>query len=60
VELSYSLDGKNYILQRIGYFPPKVKARIGVMAAAPEGKGFSVAFENFQVKKSEPLPAQKK
>jgi regulation of enolase protein 1 (concanavalin A-like superfamily) len=49
VELSYSTDGKDFQMQRLGYFPPKVKARIGVMAAAPEGKGFSVVFENFKV-----------
>jgi regulation of enolase protein 1 (concanavalin A-like superfamily) len=49
VELSYSVNGKDFEMQRLGYFPPKVKARIGIMAAAPEGKGFTVAFENFKV-----------
>jgi regulation of enolase protein 1 (concanavalin A-like superfamily) len=51
VELSYSTNGKDFALQRLGYFPPKVKAMIGVMAAAPEGKGFTVTFENFRVNK---------
>jgi regulation of enolase protein 1 (concanavalin A-like superfamily) len=51
VELSYSVNGKDFELQRLGYFPPKVKAMIGIMAASPEGKGFTVAFENFTVKK---------
>jgi regulation of enolase protein 1 (concanavalin A-like superfamily) len=51
VELSYSIDGKDFQMQRLGYFPPKVKARIGIMAAAPEGKGFSVVFENFRITK---------
>jgi regulation of enolase protein 1 (concanavalin A-like superfamily) len=51
VELSYSLNGTDFQLQRLGYFPPKVKAKIGVMAAAPEGKGFEVLFENFEVRK---------
>jgi uncharacterized protein len=51
VELSYSLNGKDFEMQRLGYFPPKQKAMIGVMAAAPEGKGFTVVFENFEVKK---------
>jgi regulation of enolase protein 1 (concanavalin A-like superfamily) len=50
VELSFSLNGKDYEMQRLGYFPPKVPAKIGIMAATPEGKGFEVAFENFVVK----------
>jgi uncharacterized protein len=51
VELSYSVNGKDFEMQRLGYFPPKVKAKIGIMTAAPEGKGFSTTFENFEVKK---------
>lgn len=51
VELSYSVNGKDFEMQRLGYFPPKVKAMVGIMAAAPEGNGFTVAFENFEVKK---------
>jgi uncharacterized protein len=51
VELSYSVNGKNYEMQRLGYFPPKVKAKIGIMSAAPEGKGFTTTFEEFEVKK---------
>jgi uncharacterized protein len=50
IELSYSLDGKIYNMQRLGYFSPKVKAKIGIMAAAPDGKGFSVTFDNFALK----------
>ena len=50
VELSYSVDGKIYTMQRLGYFPPKVKAKIGIMAAAPDGKGFSVTLDDFAVK----------
>jgi uncharacterized protein len=51
VELSYSVNGNDFEMQRLGYFPPKVKAMIGIMTAAPEGKGFSTIFENFEVKK---------
>jgi regulation of enolase protein 1 (concanavalin A-like superfamily) len=51
VELSYSVNGKDFEMQRLGYFPPKVKAMVGVMAAAPEGKGFDVIFESFEIKK---------
>jgi regulation of enolase protein 1 (concanavalin A-like superfamily) len=49
VEIKYSTDGKNYETVREGYFPPQVKCRIGVMAAAPEGKGFQATFEEFRV-----------
>jgi regulation of enolase protein 1 (concanavalin A-like superfamily) len=31
------------------HLPPGTKAQIGVMAAAPEGKGFPVRFEDFSV-----------
>jgi regulation of enolase protein 1 (concanavalin A-like superfamily) len=51
VELSYSVNGKDFEMQRLGYFPPKGKAMVGVMAAAPEGKGFEVTFESFDLKK---------
>jgi regulation of enolase protein 1 (concanavalin A-like superfamily) len=51
VELSYSVNGKDFEMQRLGYFPPKVKAMIGIMAAAPDGNGFNATFENFVVKK---------
>ena len=49
VEIKYSTDGKNYETVREGYFPPKVKCGIGMMAAAPEGKGFQATFEEFRV-----------
>lgn len=49
VEIKYSTDGKNYETVREGYFPAQVKCAIGIMAAAPEGKGFEAAFEEFRV-----------
>ena len=49
VEIHYSLDNKSYQVVREAYFPPKVKCKIGVMAAAPEGKGFQAVFEDFKV-----------
>jgi regulation of enolase protein 1 (concanavalin A-like superfamily) len=51
VELSYSINGKDYEMQRLGYFPPTIPAKIGIMAATPDGTGFNVAFEDFVVKK---------
>jgi regulation of enolase protein 1 (concanavalin A-like superfamily) len=49
VEISYSLDNKSYNVVREGYFPPRVKCEIGVMAAAPEGHGFQAIFEEFRI-----------
>jgi uncharacterized protein len=49
VEVSYSLDGRAFVVVREAYFPPGTKVQIGVMAAAPEGKGFPVTFEDFTV-----------
>lgn len=49
-ELSYSVNGKDYEMQRLAWFPPEVKVQAGIMAAAPEGKGFTATFENLEIK----------
>jgi hypothetical protein len=49
VETKYSIDGTTWTTVREAYFPPGAKVQIGVMAAAPEGKGFPVRFEGFSV-----------
>lgn len=49
VEISYSFDRHHFDLLRIAYFPPAVPVQIGPMAAAPEGNGFRVVFEDLQV-----------
>ena len=49
VETRYSLDGTAWVTVREAYFPPGTKVQIGVMAAAPEGKGFPVRFDGFSV-----------
>lgn len=48
-EIFYSLDGANYTLLRIAYLLPSAEAMVGVMCAAPDGKGFDVLFEEFAV-----------
>ena len=48
-EIQYSLDGKDYALLRLAYLPMTDSVSIGMMAASPQGKGFSVAFEGFSV-----------
>ncbi len=50
VEIKYSFDGQKYDMLRLAYFPPNVKAQIGMVAAAPGKKSFPVTFEDFEVK----------
>jgi regulation of enolase protein 1 (concanavalin A-like superfamily) len=49
VQIEYSFDNKAFKMLRLAYFPPNVKAQIGVVAAAPGKKSFPVVFENFKV-----------
>ncbi len=49
VEISYASDGEQYALLRLAFFPPEVTVQIGLMAAAPDGGGFGVIFEDFAV-----------
>jgi uncharacterized protein len=44
-----SLDGKNFTSVRQGYFPPGIKAEVGVMCAAPEGPGFDAVFDSIRL-----------
>lgn len=56
VEIQYSFDNKDFKMLRLAYFPPTPgkKVQIGVMCAAPDGKGFPVEFTDFSVT---PVPA---
>lgn len=49
VEIKYSFDDKDYSMLRLAYFPPGVPVKIGMMCAAPDGKGFPIEFDNFSV-----------
>lgn len=50
VEISYSLDDKNYQMFRLAYFPDKKPVMVGMTAASPDGDGFNALFEGFQIK----------
>jgi regulation of enolase protein 1 (concanavalin A-like superfamily) len=50
VEIKYSFDNKKFDMLRLAYFPPKVKAMIGMVGAAPGKLPFNVTFEEFKVK----------
>ncbi|MEX2513055.1 MAG: DUF1349 domain-containing protein [Cyclobacteriaceae bacterium] len=49
VEISYSRDSVHFQLQRLAYFPPSSEFFIGLMAASPDGDGFEVVFDDFQI-----------
>jgi regulation of enolase protein 1 (concanavalin A-like superfamily) len=48
-EIRYSFDGIRFEMLRLAYFPPDVKAMIGMVAAAPGKESFDVTFEDFKV-----------
>lgn len=49
VEIAYSFDNKDFAMLRLAYFPPNVPVQIGMMCAAPDGKGFPIEFDNFSI-----------
>jgi regulation of enolase protein 1 (concanavalin A-like superfamily) len=49
VEVHYSLDGQQYELASLVYLPSGRMAHVGVMCAAPTGKGFSVTFRDLAI-----------
>jgi len=57
VEIFYSLDGKNYIMSNLAYFPEQKPVMIGMMAASPDGDGFEAVFEDFKIRH---LPDQRR
>jgi regulation of enolase protein 1 (concanavalin A-like superfamily) len=52
IEIHYSLDGANYTLLRLAYFPPVETVQVGLMCASPDGDGFPAAFEGFKISSS--------
>lgn len=49
IRIDYSFDDFTYQMLRLAYFPPGISVQIGLMAAAPDGNGFDVTFEQFAV-----------
>jgi regulation of enolase protein 1 (concanavalin A-like superfamily) len=50
VEISYSLDDKDYKMIRLAYFPAMKPCMVGMVAASPDGEGFNALFEGFEIK----------
>ncbi len=52
LDIFHSLDGKNYVESRVAYFGPADPVMVGLMCAAPMGKGFEVRFDDWTVQAS--------
>lgn len=50
IEIRYSLDGKNFSMLRLAYFPDNTPVMVGLMAASPDGEGFQALFEDFAIR----------
>lgn len=57
VEVFYSFDDKNYTMMRNAYLQDNTPVMVGLMAACPDGTGFTAVFEGFKVKH---LPDQRR
>ena len=56
VEIHYALDDGPLTLLRLAYFPPGLPAQLGVMAASPQGQGFTVSFRGLRIDAGEIRP----
>lgn len=50
VEVFYSFDDEEYTLMRNAWLQDHVPVQVGLMAACPDGEGFDVTFEQFQLR----------
>lgn len=50
VEVFYSFDGKEYTMMRNAWLQDNTPVMVGMMGACPDGDGFSVRFDGFNVK----------
>jgi len=50
IEIFYSFDDEHYTMMRNAHLEDNRPVQVGLMAASPDGKGFSAKFEHFSVK----------
>ncbi len=50
VEIEYSLDGDRNQMLRLAYLTTASQLQLGLMCASPQGEGFAIAFEEFQIR----------
>lgn len=53
IHISYLDANSNYALLRLAYFPIVPELQVGIMCASPEGSGYEVVFDNYQLIKQE-------
>lgn len=49
IETLCSVDGKNFVSVRQGYFVTTPEVQVGIMCAAPEGPGFEAVFDQLKL-----------
>ncbi|MEH2250794.1 MAG: DUF1349 domain-containing protein [Nostoc sp.] len=49
IEVEYSLNRTEDTMLRLAYLTPVETLSVGVMCASPEGNGFQMSFEKFQI-----------
>lgn len=49
IKITYSLNGKDFSMIRLAYFPENTPVMVGLTAASPDGEGFQALFENFEI-----------
>ena len=49
IETLCSVDGKNFVSVRQGYFVTTPEVQVGIMCAAPEGGGFEAVFDQLKL-----------
>jgi hypothetical protein len=49
LDIFHSLNGKDYVESRVGYLGTADPVMVGLMCAAPEGKGFESRFDDWTV-----------
>lgn len=52
LDIFHSLNGKDYVETRVGYLGTADPVMVGLMCAAPEGKGFEARFDDWVVQTS--------
>lgn len=57
VEIFYSFDDKEYTMMRNCWLQDNTPVMVGMMAASPDGNGFTATFEEFKIKH---LPDQRR
>lgn len=50
IEIFYSLDGQDYIMMRLAYFPTANPIQVGVMCCSPQGEGCDIRFEGLSIR----------